>query len=317
MAKTGPQKYPGASTAYWYQDTYGGSAMESNVGVIHTTEGRTVPSYGGGGSAPNFTALPDFRNKKLRWYQHFDFDVSSRALVNRPGGVETNTANAVQVELVGTCDERHDTTWDGKRAGVDYLFWPDAPDWALAALGAFVKWAHDRHGVRPRSPLVWKPYKKGQVGGSYGANGVRLTGAQWNAYYGWLGHQHVPENDHGDPGNIDFAKVLAYATGSNPPEEDDMPISSDDARKVWTTDGFLANPNPATAKENPFITPATGLRNIEIVTRRMEATLAAQMAAITVLAAKVGTGEDADTIVAAVRRAIDEAVVKADGDSDA
>ncbi|MFD3522870.1 hypothetical protein [Streptomyces sp. NPDC058653] len=312
MAKTGPQKYPGASTAYWYQDTYGGSAMESNVGVIHTTEGRTVPSYGGGASAPNFTALPDFRTKKLRWYQHFDFDVSSRALVNRPGGVDTNTANAVQVELVGTCDERHATTWDGERAGVDYLFWPAAPDWALAELGKFVKWAHDQHRVQPRSTLVWKPYKKGQVGGSYGANGVRLTGAQWNAYYGWLGHQHVPENDHGDPGDLDFARVLAHATGSNPPEEEDMPISDADARKIWLTDGFFKNPNPATAKENPYITPATGLRNIEIVTRRMEATLAAQTAAITALAGKVGSGDDTETIVAAVRQAITDAVAKAD-----
>ncbi|MGP3752214.1 hypothetical protein [Streptomyces sp. IBSNAI001] len=213
MAKTGPQKYPGASTKYWYQSTFGGSAMESNVGVMHTTEGWTVPSYGGGGSAPNFTALPDIKNKKLVWYQHFDFDVSSRALVNKSGGVETNTANAVQVELVGTCDERHATTWDGKRAGVDYIFWPDAPDWALAELAKFVKWAHDEHSIPLRSTVSWKAYKKGQVGGSYGANGVRLTGAQWNAYYGWLGHQHVPENDHGDPGDLNFARVLALAAG--------------------------------------------------------------------------------------------------------
>lgn len=232
MAKTGQQKYPGASTAYFYQSKFGGSAMESNVGVMHTTEGRTVPSYGGGGSAPNFTALPDIKAKKLKWYQHFDFDVSSRALVNKAGGVDTNTANAVQVELVGTCDERNATTWDGKRAGIDYLFWPAAPDWALAELAKFVKWAHEEHGVRLDSTVTWKPYKKGQVGGSYGANGVRLTGSQWGAYYGWLGHQHVPENDHGDPGDLDFARVLAHAKGSNPPEEEDMALSSSDIEKV-------------------------------------------------------------------------------------
>lgn len=232
MAKTGPQKYPGASTAYFYQSKFGGSAMESNVGVMHTTEGRTVPSYGGGGSAPNFTALPDIKAKKLKWYQHFDFDVSSRALVNKAGGVDTNTANAVQVELVGTCDERHAATWDGKRAGVDYIFWPAAPDWALAELAKFVKWAHEQHGVRLASTVTWKPYKKGQVGGSYGANGVRLTGSQWGAYYGWLGHQHVPENDHGDPGDLDFARVLAHAKGTNPPEEEDVALSSSDIEKV-------------------------------------------------------------------------------------
>ncbi|MET9517399.1 hypothetical protein [Streptomyces sp. NPDC002994] len=227
--KTGPQKYPGASTTYWYQTRYGGTPMESNVGVVHTTEGRVLPSYGDGASAPNFTAVPDFANKRLRWYQHFDFDVSSRALVNRSGGVDTNTANAVQVELVGTCDERNATTWDGKRAGVDYTFWPDAPDWALKELAHFVRWAHAEHGLQMKSTITWKPYNKGQVGGSYGANGVRLTGAQWGSYYGWLGHQHVPENDHGDPGDIDFARVLAHATAkpttpTAPAEEDtDVP----------------------------------------------------------------------------------------------
>lgn len=230
MALTGPQKYLGASMAYWYQDTYPGSAMESNVGVVHTTEGRTVPSYGGGASAPNFTAMPDFANKRLRWYQHFDFDRSSRALVNQAGGVDTNTANAVQIELVGTCDERHASTWDGKTAGVDYIFWPAAPDWALAELGKFVRWAYDEHGVKMASTVTWKPYNKGQAGGSYGQNnGVRLSGSAWNAYYGWLGHQHVPENDHGDPGNIDFARVLEHARGTattppTTPEETMEPV---------------------------------------------------------------------------------------------
>lgn len=221
MVMTGPQKFPGASLSYWYQDDYGGSAMESNVGVIHTTEGVTLPSYGGGASAPNFTAVPDIPNRVLRWYQHFDFDVSSRALVNKAGGVETNTANAVQVELVGTCDPVHKTSWGEKKAGVDYLYWPDAPDWALAELAKFVKWAHDEHGVKPQSTVTWKPYPE-----SYGsANGVRLTGAQWNAYYGWLAHQHVPENDHGDPGDLDFARVLAHATGTASIEETDMPTT--------------------------------------------------------------------------------------------
>jgi hypothetical protein len=211
--------------------------MESNVGVIHTTEGVIVPTYRGGRDAPNFTALPDIKNRVLRWHQHFDFDVSSRALMNLAGGVQTNTANAVQIELVGTCDERHRTTWDSRRAGVDYLFWPDAPDWALAELAKFVKWAHDHHGVPLRSTVTWKAYNKGQVGGSYGNNGVRLSGAQWNAYYGWLGHQHVPENDHGDPGNLNFARVLAHATGLPAKEDDGMALTDAEIKrivdKVW------------------------------------------------------------------------------------
>ncbi|MEW2631777.1 hypothetical protein AB0903_08990 [Streptomyces sp. NPDC048389] len=326
MAKTGPQKYPGASTAYWYQSKFGGSAMESNVGVMHTTEGRTLPSYGGGASAPNFTAVPDIPNKRLRWYQHFDFDVSSRALVNRTGGVQTNTANAVQIELVGTCDERHATSWDGKRAGLDYLFWPAAPDWALAELAKFVKWAHDAHGIRLQSTVTWKPYKKGQVGGSYGANGVRLTGTQWNAYHGWLGHQHVPENDHGDPGDLDFARVLAHATGvkNTSPEEDDMPTAREVAEEVVellaTKDGHFPAPRDAADyspdPENPkhYWALGTHERAQTEGIRAVRRELAAQTAAITALAHLVGTGADTDTIVAAVRQEIRDAVITVDVD---
>jgi peptidoglycan hydrolase-like protein with peptidoglycan-binding domain len=29
--------------------------------------------------------------------------------------------------------------------------------------------------------------------------------------YGWVGHQHVPENDHGDPGALAIDRVLAHA----------------------------------------------------------------------------------------------------------
>ncbi|MFR9674501.1 N-acetylmuramoyl-L-alanine amidase [Streptomyces sp. TR02-1] len=217
MTRSGPQKYPGASTAHWYQDDWGGDAMESNVGVLHTTEGTSLPSYRGGASAPNFTAVPDLGGRLLRWYQHFDFDTSSRALVNQPGGVETNTLNAVQVELVGTCDPARRSSWGDLRAGRDYLYWPEAPEWALAALAEFVRWAHDAHDVPLRSTVTWKAYP-----GSYGAaNGVRLTGSQWLAYYGWLGHSHVPENLHGDPGALDVARVLAYARGDA--QEDDVP----------------------------------------------------------------------------------------------
>lgn len=224
MTLTGPQKYPGASTTYWYGTKYPGSAMESNVGVVHTTEGTSLPSYSGGSEAPNFTAKPDIKNKKLVWYQHFDFDRSSRALVNKSGGVETNTANVVQIELVGTCDPAHKTSWSGSKAGVDYIYWPAAPDWALAELAKFVYWSFVNHKIKMQSTVVWKAYP-----GSYGtSNGVRLSNSAWNAYYGWLGHQHIPENDHGDPGNINFARVLELAKAmAVPPTEYHIVVKDD------------------------------------------------------------------------------------------
>lgn len=215
MTLTGPQKYPGASRDHWYQDDYPGTPLEVNTGCLHTTEGTSLPYYDGGATAPNFTALPDIRAQRLDWHQHFDVDVSSRALANPSGGVETNTLNVVQVELVGTCNPAYRAMWGRRIAGTDYLYWPDAPDWALRELAKFVAWAHDKHGIPLRSAVRWAAYP-----GSYGtSNGVRLTGSQWLGYYGWLGHQHVPENLHGDPGNLDFAKVLRYATAPELPED--------------------------------------------------------------------------------------------------
>lgn len=207
MAKSGPQRYPGASTAYWYGSKYPGSPMESNVIVWHSTEGTSLPSYGGGSSAPNFTAVPDFTAKRLVWYQHFDFDVSARALVNRSGGVETNTLNVVQVEIVGTCDPTTHKKWGSR----PHLYTPDLPDWAIRDLAAFAKWAHDNHSVPLTSEVTFKAYPS-----SYGSNGVRMSGSKWNSFKGHCGHQHVPENDHGDPGLFPMAAILSRAKDSTP-----------------------------------------------------------------------------------------------------
>ncbi|MEV7364235.1 peptidoglycan-binding protein [Streptomyces sp. NPDC091299] len=203
--KQGPQRYPGASTAYWYQTKFGGDSMESNVIVWHTTEGTSLPSYSGGSEAPNFTMVPDFAAKVLKVYQHFDFDTSSRALVNKAGGVETNTLNVCQVEIVGTCDPATHKKW----GSTQHLYTPELPDWAIRDLAAFAKWAHDNHGVPLSSGVTFKAYPS-----SYGSNGVRMSNSAWNSFNGHCGHQHVPENDHGDPGAFPMAAILTAAKGA-------------------------------------------------------------------------------------------------------
>ncbi|MET8318358.1 hypothetical protein ABZU78_29965, partial [Rhodococcus erythropolis] len=165
---------------------------------------------------------------RLVWYQHFDFDVSSRALVNKSGGVETNTLNVVQVEIVGTCDPTTHAKW--KKAGYAHLYTPELPDWAIRDLAEFAAWAHDHHGVPLSSGVTFKAYPS-----SYGASNVRMSASKWNDYRGHCGHQHVPENLHGDPGLLPMADILARAKGDdtseptpNPPQEEDM-----DAGDVW------------------------------------------------------------------------------------
>lgn len=221
MPGTGPQRYPGASTAYYYQNRFGGDLMEVNVVVLHTTEGATLPDYGGGAVAPNLTAVPDFAAKKLKWFQHFDIDRSSRALVNLAGGVETNTNNVCQVELTGTCDPATHKKWTA--AGQAHIYWPEAPDWALRDLADFLAWMHVQHGVPLVGPAKWPAYPSSYGNGA----GQRMTGAQWNAFKGVCGHMHVTENDHGDPGAIDFTTLIALAKG-DVPQEDDM-----EPRDVW------------------------------------------------------------------------------------
>jgi len=222
MTRSGPQRYPGASTTYWYGSKFPGDSLEANVIVWHTTEGTSLPSYSGGSSAPNFTAVPDFKAKRLVWYQHFDFDTSARALVNKAGGVETNTLNVCQVEIVGTCDPSAHRKW----GSTQHLYAPELPDWAIRDLGAFARWANEQHGVPLTSGMPFKAYPS-----SYGETAVRMTGAQWSRFKGHCGHQHVPENDHGDPGAFPMAAVLAAAKGGTtpiPPKE--TPVSTTDDR---------------------------------------------------------------------------------------
>lgn len=195
------------TTAQWFAKAYPGKTMTPNCGTLHTTESTSWPGYSGGAVAPNYTALPDIKNKKLIWRAHFPDEMSARALVNLSGGVETNTANNVQVELIGTCDPRHATTWGSWKAGVDYIYWPIAPDWCLEGVAAFIIDQYKRHGTPVSGVTTWKPYPA-----SYGSNnGVRMSFADWRIFKGWCGHQHVPENLHGDPGALDFAKILAFA----------------------------------------------------------------------------------------------------------
>ncbi|MGW3628367.1 peptidoglycan-binding protein [Streptomyces sp. NPDC000880] len=199
--------YPGAIRgAHWYGDQYEGSLMDPNVLGLHTTEGTGIVSYSNGSSAPNLTAKPNFSKKKFDVYQHFALNRSARALVNKPGGVETNTLNVIQLELVGTCDPKHKTSWGNLKAGIDYIYWPDAPEWAYDALAELIAWMHTNMGIPLAGPSEWPAYPS-----SYGATSARMTFAEWRSFKGICGHLHAPENSHGDPGNIPFARILAKA----------------------------------------------------------------------------------------------------------
>lgn len=146
--------------------------------------------------------------------------------------------------------------------------WTPAQVEQLIQLGV---WLHQKHGI----PL-------------------RICRTADDPGYGW--HAQFTSwnpNAHACPGaarikqfrEVVFPAIVARATGQTP-EEEDVALTADDKKwitealdslvpKTWLTDGFVKNPNPDSAEANPFIAPATGLRNIEIITRRTEKALAA------------------------------------------
>lgn len=223
MAGSGPQMYPGANLSMWYADKYPGAVQEVNTVVLHTTEGMTPYDYGAGAEAPNVTIRPNIASQTVTVYQHFRIDQSARALVDKAGGVATNRNNTHQIELVGTCDNAKTGTWSGTRAGVGYIHWPTAPLWALRGLATYLRWLNVNHNIplvsttRPWLAYGVDPRRAGITPASYGDSPARMSYAEWNGFRGICGHMHVPENDHGDPGNLDINTLLMLAKGQAAP----------------------------------------------------------------------------------------------------
>jgi hypothetical protein len=174
-------------------------------GVIHTTEGATyagaLAAYRAHNSWAHFTL--SFEASVFAAWQHIPIDHAARSLVNAPGGVSTNTDHVIQIEVVA---------FAGTIPTLDRRF--------LAGIRRCMRWVESVAGVGRHAP-AFKAYPA-----SYGAdNGVRMSPAAWDAFGGWCGHQHVPENVHGDPGAIDIAYLLDLAPAPSPSHltEDDMP----------------------------------------------------------------------------------------------
>jgi Putative peptidoglycan binding domain len=179
-------------------DTDGGAFLGGPPkGVLHTTETKNWPGYGGGATAPHLTAFPDPDSRTLSWRQHISLDRAARALRNEGAGVQTNRDSAIQIELVGTCNP----AWrDG-----GYFYWPGAESWALDALAAMMRRLEAACGISRTVCDPWVPYPA-----SYGKTArQRMTLSQWDGWNGWCGHQHVPENTHGDPGDLAITSLVA------------------------------------------------------------------------------------------------------------
>jgi hypothetical protein len=187
-----------------------------------------------GGSAPHFTVKPDRAHKKLLWRQHWRADESAKALAHPSGTPETNNSGVLQVELGGTSVK-----------GDPGYYWPEADDWALQGLADFSAWAHAEWGI----PLTdqtrkWVPVIRNSQGNVVQVGTPsRLSWTAWDNAVGHFGHQHVPGNDHVDPGSFPCDRMLAFAQAGG----DDMSAADvqaikdyldskidDIAKAVWT-----------------------------------------------------------------------------------
>ena len=114
-----------------------------------------------------------------------------KALVNLPGGVETNNRGGVyQIEIVGRAVDvpNYDDNWYENLRN------------RLETVCGFT-------GTPYVFPLPFQPYPQ-----SYGNNLVRMTFDEWLVFEGVCGHQHIPENEHGDPGALDVERLILYPT---------------------------------------------------------------------------------------------------------
>lgn len=172
--------------------TDGGSYIGANWKVLlHTTEAKwfrpSSSNYYGHSSYPHFTIEPD----GTIW-QHIPITRAARATKNLSGGVQTNRANMIQIEIC----------WKAVES-------PDMPKVLLDAIVKLTKWIMSQVPVPAVHPdFVAYPKSYGQ------RNGIRFSHSSWYDFNGILGHQHVPENDHGDPGAMNMKYIVAALTGS-------------------------------------------------------------------------------------------------------
>lgn len=172
--------------------------------VLHTVEGSGRYSYNPS-SYYGHSSWPHCTIDGVGIHQHLPIDQYAFALYNASGGAETNRANAIQCEVL----------WYAGR--IDEL-----PDDIMGHLADWVGWVL----VQTGAPLIFAEFRGD---GSYGENAPqRFGGQEWLDFTGICGHQHVPENDHWDPGDFPVDRLRRAIVGFDPPTPEPVPQEEDD-----------------------------------------------------------------------------------------
>lgn len=232
-----------ATTSGWHPtavrnvqvDRSGGSfTTDTRRGVLHTTEGTRLPNYD---NPPHFTIGRNRAGNPVQLWQHYPVTIAARALRHPAGTPETNRHGAIQIEIIGSAANMATLATDD----------PDLFD----ALGRWMRWVETTTGVANTAPHAF--------GGR--DDHARLDDAQWAASTGWVGHQHVPHNNHWDPGRIDIAGLLAGGAAAAPATAESwrtrVLANDDDGGHDWCTTFGAAMSDGAGATAPPRIRATT------------------------------------------------------------
>jgi hypothetical protein len=181
-------------TAQWYADNYSGTTF-SRVDKfdLHTTETGGWPGYSAGASAPNATYYPKWRQIR----QHFGINRSSRALRDPSSTlVRENRDNVFQLEIICYSDYRLAVERGGLWVG-------DLTTTHMRDIAAMILQIHRDWDLPIQSSVTWREGRKTWY------DDVRLSGPQFDAYRGILGHVHTSGNTHWDPGGFRYSKLEA------------------------------------------------------------------------------------------------------------
>ncbi len=198
--------------------------------VIHTTESPNG-SYNAvrnlwRGPANWGKGLPHFLADGARYVQLLPLNVGAYTLENAPGGADTNRSGpAIQVEIC---------TYAAN--GLNDL-----------EIEALSRWLADLVNAGIDLDLSQHPTFYGTDAGftlaSYTAR-QRMSADAYNAFNGFCGHQHVPENAHWDPGKLDGLRVERLARQYlEQPQEDEMTDAQMDEIKAFIVEQNKAERN--------------------------------------------------------------------------
>jgi hypothetical protein len=194
----------------------GSHTTETGPGSLQTLINHWHNHWGSG--------LPHFAHEGRRIVQLLPLNVGAYTAQNRPGGADINRSGPmIQIETVARA----------------------ADGWDEDTYETFGRWLADLK-------TAGHDFDIGQHPRFYGANEgivlaresspIRFTAQQFDAFNGWLGHQHFPENDHWDPGGIDAIRIeriararLAQTTnpgGDEPLTPEDRKFIADEQEKT-------------------------------------------------------------------------------------